>query len=185
MAMPQSHVEWTLERVHALPDDGNRYEFLDGELLVSPSPTVGHQRVLARLFRILQSHVEMIGGYEVFFAPFAVTFSARRELQPDLLVLPLLPDGRGVTQFADVGRLTLAVEALSPSTERTDRVKKRPVYQEEGVPECWMVDLEARTIERWRPGDTQPDVCRSTMDWLPDPARPPLAIDVEALFRDA
>ena len=54
MAMPKPQTEWTLEMVHALPDDGNRYELVDGELLVSPAPSLLHQRVLAALFEVLR-----------------------------------------------------------------------------------------------------------------------------------
>lgn len=65
MAMPQPSAEWTLEMVHALPDDGNRYELLDGELLVSPAPTWRHQEVLIRLFRVVDAYVAALGGHDV------------------------------------------------------------------------------------------------------------------------
>jgi Uma2 family endonuclease len=90
MAMPKPQTEWTLEMVHALPDDGNRYELVDGELLVRPASSLLHQRVLAALFEILRPYVQAIGGHEALFAPAAITFSVRRELQPDLFVMPLL-----------------------------------------------------------------------------------------------
>ncbi len=89
-------------------------------------------------------YVSSVGGHELFWAPIAVTFSRRRELQPDLSVWPLMADGHGATQFEDVGRLLLAIEAWSPGTTRNDRVKKRPVYQQEGVPEIWLVDIFSR-----------------------------------------
>lgn len=184
MAMPKSQTEWTLEMVHALPDDGNRYELLDGELLVSPSPSYLHQRVLRLLYDVLQAYVKSIGGHETFFAPAAVTFSTRRELQPDLFVLPLV-DGHFAERFADVGRLLLAVEVLSPSTARNDRYKKRQAYQEEHVPEFWIVDSAARLVERWRPEDSAPDVCVADMEWHPLSTHAPLTIDLQSLFREA
>ena len=70
--------------LHALPDDGNRYELIDGELLVSPAPSWTHQRVLARLFERLAPYARAAGHCEVLFAPGAVQFNERRELQPDL-----------------------------------------------------------------------------------------------------
>ena len=184
MAMPTPKLEWTLEMVHALPDDGNRYELLDGELLVSPSPSYLHQRILLELYELLRPYVKALGGHETLLAPAAVTFSLRREFQPDLLVLPLI-DGRKAERFSDVGRLLLAVEVLSPSTASNDRYKKRVVYQDEGVPEYWIVDAAARMVERWRPGDSEPDVLVTEMPWQPLEAHLPLVIDLEGVFREA
>ena len=151
---------------------------------MSPTPSLPHQRVLTALNDLLKPYVKAIGGHETLFAPAAVTFSLRRELQPDLLVLPFV-DGRKVERFGDVGRLLLAVEVLSPSTSRNDRYKKRAVYQEEGVPEFWIVDPAARLVERWRPRDLEPEVLLSTMEWQPILTAAPLAIDLDALFREA
>ncbi len=184
MAMPAPVTQWTLEMVHALPDDGNRYELIDGELLVSPSPTIGHQRVLGRLYVQLDAYVRRIGDMEALFAPAAITFSVRRELQPDLFVLPVPESGKART-FADVGRLVLAVEVLSPSTARYDRVTKRRVFQEEGVPEYWVVDPDARTVERWRARDERPEILIETLTWQPLPEREALSIDLSELFRAA
>ncbi|MFN8572918.1 MAG: Uma2 family endonuclease [Gemmatimonadaceae bacterium] len=180
--MPQPHTEWTLEMLHALPEDGNRYELIDGELLVSPSPSLHHQRVLARLNECVSRYVRSIGGYETFFAPAAVAFTERRELQPDLLVLPLRSDGRPAGRFEEVGRLLLAVEVISPSTSRNDRYKKRPVYQQEGVPEYWIVDPDARLVERWRPADREPEVLTDTLEWQPDPRNASLLIELAKVF---
>lgn len=184
MAMSHPQSEWTLEMVHALPDDGNRYELLDGELLVSPSPTLLHQRVLRELYDRVCPYVLLLGGHETLFAPVAVQFSLRREFQPDLLVMPLM-DGRKVGTFTEVGRLLLAAEVLSPSTTRNDRFKKRMVYQQEGVPEYWIVDPAARLIERWRPTDAEPDVLFDVLAWQPDAAKAPLRIELPDFFRAA
>jgi Uma2 family endonuclease len=128
--------------------------------------------------------VKRLGWCELLGAPIAATFSPRRELQPDLCVVPLV-NGRRARRFEDVGRLVLAVEVLSPSTTRNDRYRKRPVYQEEGADECWLVDPEARLVERWRPRDTEPEVLLTTLAWQPDASREALEVDLEALFRDA
>ena len=157
MAMPYPETEWTLEMVHALPDDGNRYELLDGDLLVTPAPSWDHQWVLRSLCRVIEGYVATIDTLEFLFAPAAVTFSLRRELQPDLFVFPVAP-GQHATRFEDVGHLVVAVEILSPSTARIDRYRKRTVYQEERVDEYWIVDPSAPMIERWRPGDVEPEV---------------------------
>lgn len=180
--MPTPQKEWTLEEVHALPDDGNRYELVDGELLVSPSPTLLHQRVVLRLAQALAGFVETLGGHELFIAPAAVTFSRRRELQPDLFVLPLVDGVREAERFEDVGRLMLAVEVLSPSTARNDRYRKRSVYLEEGVPEYWVVDPGSRLIECWRPGDAEPEVAVDVLTWQPVRAHAALEVNLELLF---
>lgn len=183
MPLPIPHPShgWTLEMVHALPDDGNRYELIDGELLVSPSPSLLHQRALLDLYDQIRDYVRLLGGHETLVAPAAVPFSIRRELQPDLFVLPLL-DGRRVKRFEEIGRLLLAVEVLSPSTARNDRYKKPKVYQQEGVPEYWIVDPPARQIERWRPADEVPDVVEGVFEWHPAEAHPPLTIDIDAMI---
>lgn len=184
MAMPAPVTQWTLEMVHALPDDGNRYELIDGELLVSPSPAYAHQRVIARLYTLLEAYLRPLGRMEVLFAPAAITFSVRRELQPDLFVLPIPEVGKART-FADVGRLLVAVEVLSPSTARHDRVTKRRVFQEEGVPEYWVVDPDARTVERWCPGDERPEILIDRLTWRPLSGHEALSIDLPELFRAA
>lgn len=180
MGMPARPMDWTVAMVHELPDDGNRYEVIDGELLVSPAPSYRHQHAIADLYRILWPYAREL-GLDVLFAPAAVTFSPRREVQPDLLVLPRIGERRA-TRFEDVGRMVLAVEVLSPSTQRNDRVKKRPVYQQEGVGEYWLVDLDARAVERWRPADDAPEVLGTTLDWQPVAHAAPLRIDLVAYF---
>jgi Uma2 family endonuclease len=184
MAMPKPQTEWTLEMVHALPDDGNRYELLDGELLVSPAPSWRHQSVLLALYDLLRPYVKSLVLHGMLIAPAAVTFTRRREFQPDLFVFPLV-EGQKAERFEDVGRLILAVEVLSPSTARNDRYKKRVVYQEEGVPEYWIVDTPARLLERWRPGDAEPEVLLTTLEWQPIPERAPLVIDLDDVFGEA
>ncbi len=119
---------------------------------------------------------------ECLVAPAEVTFSPRRSVQPDLLVVPTI-DGRGAARFEDVGRLVLAVEVISPSTARSDRHRKRKLYQSEAVPEYWIVDPAARFVERWRPGDEEPEILVESLSWQPDADRAPLVIDLAAYFR--
>lgn len=183
MIMSHPRTEWTLEMLHALPDDGNRYELIDGELLVSAAPSWLHQRVLARLFEVMAPYARSLGGHEVLFAPGAVQFNERRELQPDLTGWRF---GAGGALVVDDDRtLILTVEALSPSTARNDRYKKRPIFQQQGVPEYWIVDPDARLVERWRPGDAEPEVLIEELVWCPVEGREPLRIDLPRLFRAA
>jgi Uma2 family endonuclease len=76
----------------------------------------------------------------------------------------------------------LVVEVASPSTARYDRGLKRRFYQRAGVPEYWIVDLDARIVERWRPGDTRPEVLDAAISWQPEPGGPALTLDLPSLF---
>jgi Uma2 family endonuclease len=165
-----------------LPDSGDRYEIIDGELFVTPAPNLDHQDAVLRLAFVLAPYLAVHGIGHVVVAPSDVAFSERRVLQPDLFVLPLV-GGRRPKRFEDAGRLLLAVEVLSPSTAHTDRVRKRAVYRQEGVNEYWMVDLEARVIGRATPADDRVDVVADAFEWLPEGASAPLRVDVEGYFR--
>src|SRR6185312_12215292 len=93
----------------------------------------------------------------VYFAPADVHFSDDTVVEPDLFVIPLV-EGRRPRSREEVGRLLLVIEILSRSTARADRTVKRQKYQGEGVPEYWIVDGDARLVERWRPADDRPEV---------------------------
>lgn len=181
MAMAQPITHWTADMVRALPDDGNRYEVVDGELLVSPGPSWQHQAASRALFRILDRYLGGGAVGEVVYAPTDVVFADDRMVEPDLFVLPLV-DGRVPRSWEEVRRLLLAVEIVSPSTARADRQVKRRLYQREGVPEYWIVDVDARLVERWRPDDERPEILTDRLEWRPDPARPALEIELPAWF---
>lgn len=183
MPPPGTATEWTLEALHALPDDGQRYELVDGELLVSPSPSMSHQQVLGELYLLLRAWARP-HGLEVFLAPCAITFTRRRELQPDLFVVPQLRGAR-VREPEELTRLVLAVEVLSPSTARYDRVTKRRVYLEQGVAEYWIVDVDGRAVERWRRGEERPEVLDERLMWIPPEGTDALELDLIELFRAA
>ena len=120
--MPMLKRHWTVDDLADLPDDGQRYEVIDGELFVTPSPSARHQAALAELFVLLREYLSRERVGYAYFAPADVIFSPTRAVQPDLLVLPLI-NGRRPDQFGNVGRLLFAAEVLSPSTARADRVK--------------------------------------------------------------
>ena len=189
MAMPalppllpdRSRRDWTVDEVRALPDDGNRYEVIDGELFVTPAPSWPHQRAAFHLARLLAPHAEQL-ALECLIAPAEVAFSQRRSVEPDVFVVPLV-HARPATCFEDVQRLVLAVEVISPSTARADRYRKRHLYQSEDVPEYWIVDPDARFVERWRPGDDAPEILVESLAWTPQEDVEPLVIDLVALFR--
>ena len=189
MAMPAplplvpdtSRRDWTVEERDALPDDGNRYEIVDGELLVTPAPSWRHQDAVLALAVLLKPFAER-HELHCLIAPADVTFSPRRVVEPDLFVVPRV-DGRPPSCFEEVGRLVLAVEILSPSTARADRHVKRRLYQSEGVAEYWIVDVAARFVERWRPGDNEPEILTDSLAWRPRGGAEPLLVDLAPFFR--
>ena len=181
MHMPTLKRRWTADDLRDLPDDGNRYEVIDGELFVTPAPSWKHQRAAAELFQLVAAYLEREPYADVLIAPADVSFSRTRSVQPDLFVVPLV-NGRRPNRFEDVGRLLLAVEILSPSTARADRVSKRVLFRDEGVSEYWVVDLDARTIERSTPADARVDVIVDRLEWTVDGASSSLAVDVPQYF---
>jgi Uma2 family endonuclease len=103
--------------------------------------------------------------------------------QPDVYVVPFR-EGRPPRTWEEYGIPLLIVEILSPSTAHKDRLVKRRRYQRTGVAEYWVIDLDARVIERWRPRDERPEILDKELSWQPDPAYPALVVDLAELFAD-
>ena len=127
-------------------DDHLRRELIDGELYVSPSPIVRHQRAVARIAATLLAHADRHGGL-VLPAPIDVVFAEDTAVQPDVVYLSAeradqLEEERIVGVVPD-----LLVEVSSPATRRLDLIKKRNLYEREGVGEYWFVDLEADQVD--------------------------------------
>lgn len=179
MAMTAEEARWTLDMVRALPDDGNRYEVLDGVLLVTPIPTLLHQRAIGDLMIPLDRYARTHKVGETMFSPSDIELSPTRLVQPDLFVIPA---ELKVTDWKDVTRLLLVVEVLSSSTARADRVLKRRAYQEAGIPEYWIFDLDSCLVERWRPSDDRPEVLNEVLEWQPMPGVDPLRIELDQVF---
>ncbi len=180
MGMPAITGEWTAEMVRALPDDGNRYEVVDGTLLVTPAPRPPHQAVAAELFDLLRQYLKAQQIGQALFSPADIELDARTLVQPDLFVYP--KELGKPRDWSEVTRLLLAIEILSPSTARYDRQVKRRRYQRQGVPEYWIVDLDAQLFERWRPGDDRPEILRTQIEWHPAGASAPFTLDLPAYF---
>jgi Uma2 family endonuclease len=183
MGMPNAAPVWTPDRVRALPDDGRRYEVVAGELLVTPAPSFDHQEAALRLAELIRVYLESARVGHATMSPADLQLEADSLVQPDVFVAPLI-DGRRPKSWTEIDRLLLAVEVLSPSTARADRTVKRLLFQRTGVPEYWIVDLDARLVERWRPGDARPEVLTDVVRWQPDPGFEPLAIDLTSFFAD-
>ena len=184
MGMPAPQAEWTAEMARALPEDGNRYEVLDGELFVSPAPQPDHQSVVFALARLLDAYVRQHQLGWVFTAPADFEFSPRRYVQPDVCVVKNIGQGRPRT-WQDARPLSLVAEVRSDSTARADRFEKRVIYQREGVPDYWIVDPEARVVEHWTPGDERPAILPGVLTWQPKTDIPPLEINLPEFFADA
>ena len=176
---------WTAQRVRdELLDDARptpRYELIDGELLVTPSPNYPHQRVVGRLFVALTAYFEHHAIGEVLLSPSDVELEPDTIVQPDLYVA--VGDDPHAQRWSQADRMLLAIEILSPGSARHDRVTKRRFYARVGVPEYWVVDLDARVVERTRPGDDRIELCAQTLRWQPEGAAEPLVVDLVDLFR--
>src|SRR5262245_26303406 len=137
MQMPMRTKKWTLAELHSLPDDGNKYELIHGELFVTPAPSEEHETILARLTRILDPYVNA-NGLGFVYHPRAVVRFKGSEADPDLMVRqPKVGRGR---DWVNAPVPSLIVEVLSGSTRRRDLGPKREYYLEVGVPEYWIVD---------------------------------------------
>ncbi len=186
MGMSATTTHWTVEMRNALPDDGQRYEVIDGELFVTPAPRMVHQVALGALHLILAPYLrERKVGFAIL-SPADVEFSDDTVVEPDLFVIPPV-NGHRPKDWRTAGHMMLAIEILSPSTARLDRVRKRALYRREGVDEYWIVDVDAREVHRWRPGDERPEVLSEQLVWRPagvaDDATA-LTIDLESLFAE-
>ena len=165
--MALSQITW--QDVQQLPDDGHRHEAIEGELHVTPAPSIRHQRVSQKLEQELLRLLEAPGHGIVIDAPVGVEFPSTGEgVQPDIVFVSSART-HIIADAAIRGAPDLVVEILSPTTERRDRGVKRKLYERQGVLEYWIVDLETETVEVWtfgeRPSET-PALQRFT-DFLP------------------
>jgi Uma2 family endonuclease len=172
----------TIEELRALPDDGLRHELLDGLHVVTPAPELPHQAVLGAFWRALDRALESQDELVLLASPADVMLSPRTLVQPDLFVVRKRPE-QILKSWSEIGVPVLAIEFLSPNTAARDRGAKRRIYQRAGVAQYWIVDLDARLVERWRPGDERPEIMSQTLRWEPGPNVEPIVVEVAELFR--
>jgi Uma2 family endonuclease len=187
MEANESRTRWTWAEFARLPSEGStRYEVIDGELAVTPSPTPRHQRIALRLGHILERLLEPTDLGYMFAGPVDVIFAEGDYLQPDLAFVRRDRAGM-VTDRGIEGPPDLVVEILSPSTARRDRGVKLERYRLYGVPEYWIVDPHARTVEVWRLGQGAESgevfETGSTFRWSPGPGAETLEVEVAEVFR--
>ncbi len=180
MGMPAS-MYYTADMVRALPDDGNRYETVHGELLVTPAPRAWHQLIVQRLTMALSHYLDHNPIGQVFASPADISWAPDTLVQPDVFVVDLA-EARTL-DWSRMQHLHLAVEVLSPTSVRADRFTKRRLYQEVGIPAYWLVDPDGQQVEVWIPSDTLPAIARERVEWMPDGTSTAFALELQQLFR--
>jgi len=177
MHMAAKLKHWTLEEVHSLPDDGNKYELVRGQLFVTPPPPPEHETINARLNRLLVPYVaaQRLG---MVYHPRSVVRFEGSEVEPDTMVRP---EVKRRVKWDDAPIPRLVIEILSPYTRRRDLSDKRSLYLDAAVAEYWIIDPEERTIRAVR-RDREDVVTRDRFVWTPTGASEPLTIEIAELF---
>ena len=137
---------WTYEEYAAMPDDGKRYQIVDGVLFMSPSPNRWHQETVGAIFAYLRDHTIRKKLGKVYVAPFDVELNPKTVVQPDVLVI-LNAHIERILDTRIIGAPDLVVEVASPGTTGFDRRQKQDAYALAGVPEYWIVDSASHTVE--------------------------------------
>ncbi len=152
MVIPADHIpgpgqgRWTYKDYAAIPDDGQRYEIVDGVLFMSPAPNEWHQSAAGEIFSYLRAYIKLKELGRVYIAPFDVELDHRTVVQPDVLVV-LNAHLERITFSRVIGAPDLVVEISSPGTVGHDRINKQRAYAGAGVPEYWIADPATRTVE--------------------------------------
>jgi len=186
MSMPALRIDWTVDMLDALPDDGNRYEIIDGELFVTPTPSNWHQHVVGTLYSRLRAYLRPSNVGRAMLSPSDVRCGDwnRNRVQPDVFAVRSI-DGKHPEYPFNMADLILSVEVESPSNSAYDYHTKRRLYLANGVPEFWIVSSEARTFSRWRGQSENGELLTTRFEWQPIGMPEPLIIDVPEFFDDA
>lgn len=183
MAMPITVPRYTIQDLESFPDDGNRYELLDGVLLVTPLAGFPHQLVASHLVAVLNAYLRE--GAARVFSPGCIQRPPNLHLEPDILVVPTAafpPKPIARSHWKDIGEWWLAVEISGRTSRVYDRDHKGPAYIALGVREYWRVDIRDQCIYVSRPKGLAEEPHPDSLTWLP-PGRPePLLIKVPELF---
>jgi Uma2 family endonuclease len=172
---------YTADMVRDMPDDGNRYEVVYGELLVTPAPRPWHQILVGRLSLALGNYLRRHPAGVVLASPADISWGPDVLVQPDVFVVSM-ENARTLT-WDRMRTLLLVAEVLSPSTARSDRFLKRLRYREAKVPLYWVVNGEEQAVEIWTPSDDFPAIERERLAWHPPGAPEAFMLSLEELFR--
>lgn len=175
----------TYDDLRDMPDDGQRYEIIGGELVVTPAPSMGHQLVSGSLYDLLRHYARTVNGGKVVYAPFDVRLSPHDVVEPDLVFLsaarPRVPNEDNSIDYPP----DLVVEVISPSSRRSDRVAKMALYARAGVPEYWIADpVERSLVINLLQGDTYVSVAPDADGWLTSPTLAGLRVDPVEVFSE-
>jgi Uma2 family endonuclease len=177
----------TYEQFIELPDDGARYELIEGELVLNPAPVTKHQRVLRKMLTRLDRYFEDHGGGEVFCTPYDVVLSSETILEPDLLVVL---SGRAsiIREKRAHGAPNITIEILSEGSRRRDEVTKLRLYEQHGVDEYWVADPATDVVKLYRrsAGGFGPAIALNTGTGssITSPLLPGFPLDVSFLFAE-
>ena len=180
MVMPLPVPRLSIDMLDDLPDDGTRYELLEGVLLVTPAPSFAHQVVATRLTSMLTSALR--GSDAIVVAVGAIQRGKYTQLQPDVLVCP--PGLRPTASWREIRDWWLAAEVLSPSSRLYDREVKRGAYLALGVQEYWIVDPDTCSVERWAGAESERLTVGTELVWRPRELGHAISIDLGELLRD-
>jgi len=145
MALRKPAGTWTYEDLLTLPDDGRRYEIIEGELYEMPAPTLAHALAISRIITLLIPLLDRLGG-RWLTAPLDIFLPGANPVQPDIIAI-LPGNAANLVARGIEGPPDLIVEVLSPSNRGHDLLTKRALYARAGVREYWIVDPEAKTLE--------------------------------------
>jgi Uma2 family endonuclease len=174
---------WTYLDYAALPDDGQRYEIVDGVLYMTPAPGTPHQHVSKWFVHYLTTHVELAGLGRVYHAPCDVELAPNVVVQPDIIVV-LQANLNIITPTRLIGVPDLVIEILSPGSAGYDRRRKQDAYARAGLREYWLADPAARTVEvlRLEEGEYRSLGVFQGKALLPSTVIPNLPVMVEQFF---
>ncbi|MDF0667341.1 MAG: Uma2 family endonuclease [Nitrospira sp.] len=186
MATQTGHLRLTYEDYRLIPDDGKRHELIDGEHVISPSPSIKHQRISLRLSHALHRFLQEHRLGEIFVAPCDVVLSDFDVVQPDLIFVATA-QAAIVTEANIRGIPTLVVEILSEGNRKLDETIKRQQYEHYGIPEYWIIDPELEQIKIYRLTDGrygQASVLSlEAQEQLATPLLPTLSLPLATLFK--
>jgi len=185
MGEPAQTIPWTYEDYLLFPEDGKRYEIIEGDYHMSPAPRTRHQTASANLLTFLNVYLRRTKAGKVFDAPTDVILSDINIVQPDLLVI-LAARASIITDANIQGAPDMVIEILSETTRKMDEVVKKKLYERHGVLEYWIVDPELALVKIYRLTDGRyakaEEVAQERGETLTTALLPGLDISLTELF---